>query len=240
MLARIFSRVLLPDPLRPTMPKNSPSWMSNETSCSARRMRCSRRANGCVARSLSESTCCSGIRNVLLTPRASTTIGRSAMLLVAGVGRWRSAHRGTRRSVPVVASPRRHRRRSSVAGAAARSPRRPGSSRRSAARRGPPAATSQRQAMPCGERALAAERLATMRQLPRREPGERRRLRRAGEEALQRPALGRRPPACSARRSRSRPSRRAPGSRRSTRLATGRGGGRGVPAEPSTAAPWRT
>ena len=71
----IFSSVLLPEPLRPTIPKNSPWWTSNEMSRSARCSRYSTRRNGCVARSLNESTRCSGIRNVFSTPRASITTG---------------------------------------------------------------------------------------------------------------------------------------------------------------------
>src|SRR5436305_1443256 len=75
MLARIFSSVLLPDPLRPTIPKNSPWWTSNDTSLSARSSRYFSRVNGCVTRSLSVSIRCSGIRKDLETPRASITIG---------------------------------------------------------------------------------------------------------------------------------------------------------------------
>ena len=41
MLARIFSRLLLPEPLRPTIPKNSPLRTSNETPLSACSSRCS-------------------------------------------------------------------------------------------------------------------------------------------------------------------------------------------------------
>src|SRR6266513_5022573 len=75
MLAMILSRVLLPDPLRPTIPKNSPRWMSNDTSRSAWSSRCSTRVKGWIARSLSVSTRCSGILNVLWIPRASITTG---------------------------------------------------------------------------------------------------------------------------------------------------------------------
>src|ERR1035441_6968420 len=39
MLDMIFSRVLLPEPLRQTIPKNSPWWTSNDTSRSARSSR---------------------------------------------------------------------------------------------------------------------------------------------------------------------------------------------------------
>src|ERR1035437_5839993 len=75
MLDMIFSRVLLPEPLRPTIPKNSPWWTSNDTSRSARSSRYSVRVSGWTARSLNESTRCSGIRKVLWTPRTSITTG---------------------------------------------------------------------------------------------------------------------------------------------------------------------
>jgi hypothetical protein len=85
MLAMIFSSVLLPDPLRPTMPKNSPRWTSKDT---PRSTCCSRkvvRRNGCTARSLSESTRCSGTRNVFSTSRTSITTGRSCAATGIGV-----------------------------------------------------------------------------------------------------------------------------------------------------------
>src|SRR4051794_26409841 len=80
MDARIFSSVLLPEPLRPTMPKNSPSRTSKLMSRSARSSRCSTRAHGRVTRSLSESIRWSGMRKVLLTPRASMTTDASIRL----------------------------------------------------------------------------------------------------------------------------------------------------------------
>ena len=51
--ARHFSSVLLPEPLRPTMPKNSPAAMSTLTSFTARSSSKVRDANGCSARSFS-------------------------------------------------------------------------------------------------------------------------------------------------------------------------------------------
>src|SRR5680860_428356 len=72
MLARIFSRVLLPEPLRPTMPKNSPRSISKEMPSSARSSRKSRPEKGCTARSLSESTRWTGIRKDFF--RSSTWI----------------------------------------------------------------------------------------------------------------------------------------------------------------------
>src|SRR5215210_3177125 len=72
MPARHLSRVLLPDPLRPTMPKNSPSATWNEMSRSATSSSTSMRRSGCSARSLSVMTCWRGTRNVLLRPTTST------------------------------------------------------------------------------------------------------------------------------------------------------------------------
>ena len=77
MLASSFSRVLLPDPLRPTMPKNSPCLTSNETPSSARRIRTSLEANGWTIRSLTESTRCVGILKVFSRSRASIARGAS-------------------------------------------------------------------------------------------------------------------------------------------------------------------
>src|SRR5215207_187721 len=72
-----FSNVLLPDPLRPTMPKNSPRGTEKETSCSA----CSRsapvRLNGCIARSFSVVICSWGISKDFETPSTSTAGARS-------------------------------------------------------------------------------------------------------------------------------------------------------------------
>src|SRR5918994_6334846 len=78
MLARIFSRVLLPEPFRPTIPKNSPRRRSNEIPRRAWSWRYSMRANGCTARSLNEVMRWLGIRNAFSTPLASITTGASA------------------------------------------------------------------------------------------------------------------------------------------------------------------
>src|SRR5688572_9938178 len=67
MPARHFSRVLLPEPLRPTMPKNSPSGMSKLTSSSARRTSEPVRRNGCRARSFRVCTRSCGRTNCLVT-----------------------------------------------------------------------------------------------------------------------------------------------------------------------------
>src|SRR6478672_4833284 len=79
MLDMIFSSVLLPEPLRPTMPKNSPWWTSKVTSRSAMSCRYSRRRSGCSARSLKLSIGCSGMRKALPTSRTSITTGPSGM-----------------------------------------------------------------------------------------------------------------------------------------------------------------
>src|SRR6478672_9360148 len=68
MLASSFSSVLLPEPLRPTMPKNSPWRISKETPSRARSSRYSRAANGRTTRSLSESTRWVGMRKDLCSP----------------------------------------------------------------------------------------------------------------------------------------------------------------------------
>src|SRR5215210_6280943 len=75
MLAMTLSSVLLPEPLRPTTPKNSPLRTSKLTSRSAWRSRYSIRARGCTARSLNELIRCLGIRNRLWIPCASMTTG---------------------------------------------------------------------------------------------------------------------------------------------------------------------
>ena len=76
MLASSFSSVHLPEPLRPTMPKNSPWRISKEMPSSARSSRYSRPANGWTARSFSESTRWVGIRKALW--RSSTRIAGGA------------------------------------------------------------------------------------------------------------------------------------------------------------------
>src|SRR5215218_8566565 len=72
MPARHFSNVDLPDPFRPTIPKNSPGSTANETPRSACSSSERPRRNGCSARSLSVWTRSRGIRNDLLTSFTST------------------------------------------------------------------------------------------------------------------------------------------------------------------------
>src|SRR6185436_6247487 len=79
MLAKILRSVLLPEPFWPAIPKNSPRWMSNETSTSARSSRYSIRRKGCAARSFSVSIRCSGTRKDLWRPRASIATGAASM-----------------------------------------------------------------------------------------------------------------------------------------------------------------
>src|SRR5690242_6827150 len=86
MLASSFSSVLLPEPLRPTIPKNSPRRISKETPSSARSSLNSRLANGWTTRSFSESTLCLGMRKDLwrsstwITGGESVDIGRHLSL----------------------------------------------------------------------------------------------------------------------------------------------------------------
>jgi hypothetical protein len=75
MLDMIFSSVDLPEPLRPTIPKNSPLWTSKDTSRSAWSVLNSCRVSGFVTRSRSESTRCLGILKAFDTPRTSITTG---------------------------------------------------------------------------------------------------------------------------------------------------------------------
>src|SRR5215217_4725040 len=72
MPAMHLRRVLLPDPLRPTMPKNSPGSTANDTSFRALKWSYDDRRNGCIARSLSVETRSCGIRNVFETPSTAT------------------------------------------------------------------------------------------------------------------------------------------------------------------------
>src|SRR3954463_8572284 len=62
---RILSSVLLPAPLRPTMPTTSPSWISSDTSLSAQNSSCSARAKGCFSRCVSASAAVVGAEPVL-------------------------------------------------------------------------------------------------------------------------------------------------------------------------------
>src|SRR3954463_11217403 len=72
MPARHFRSVDLPEPLRPTMPKNSPRWTSTETSRRACSVSVRVRRSGCSARSLSVCTRSCGSSNVFDTPRTAT------------------------------------------------------------------------------------------------------------------------------------------------------------------------
>src|SRR4051794_7593170 len=72
-----LSNVLLPEPLRPTMPKNSPRLTSKEMSVSAGKVSMSRRRNGCSARSLSVWTRSFGSENAFETPSTTTAWDRS-------------------------------------------------------------------------------------------------------------------------------------------------------------------
>src|SRR5437764_10730612 len=67
-----LSRVLLPDPLRPTIPKNSPCGTANDTFFSASSRSGPGRLNGWGARSLRVWTCSRGIVNVFDTPSTTT------------------------------------------------------------------------------------------------------------------------------------------------------------------------
>ena len=79
MLARIFSSVLFPEPLRPTIPKNSPLRTSKETSVERAAARGSPGAeNGWTARSLNVSIRCSGMRKTFSRSRTSITDGAVA------------------------------------------------------------------------------------------------------------------------------------------------------------------
>src|SRR6185369_12721319 len=90
MLARIFNSVLLPEPLRPTMPKNSPLRTSKEITSRAFSSRKSRPAKGRTRRSLNESTRWVGMRKALR--RSSTWIASGSP--TAGARRRRSTGEG--------------------------------------------------------------------------------------------------------------------------------------------------
>ena len=76
-----FNSVLLPLPLRPTIPKNSPWAISREMSLTACSSSYSVERNGCSARSFSVEYCWWGSRKVLLT--FSTEIAAGPMGAVA-------------------------------------------------------------------------------------------------------------------------------------------------------------
>src|ERR1700729_790407 len=84
MPARHLSSVLLPEPLRPAMPKNSPRLTSKEMSLKAEKDWWLERRSGCRAVSLTVCVRSSGTRKVLLTERA--TIGGVPWLTSCGMG----------------------------------------------------------------------------------------------------------------------------------------------------------
>src|SRR4051812_49039744 len=86
MLARILSSVLFPDPLRPTMPKNSPRRTSKEMPCRAWRSQYSWRSNGWTALSLKLVFRFLGIRNDLWMSTASMATGACARASDAAPG----------------------------------------------------------------------------------------------------------------------------------------------------------
>src|SRR3954467_149692 len=81
MPAMSLSSVDLPEPLRPTTPKNSPFSTENETSCSACRTSLRARRNGCSARSLSVWMTSCGISNCFETPSTTTAFTGSNLLI---------------------------------------------------------------------------------------------------------------------------------------------------------------
>ncbi len=78
MPAMHFSSVLLPLPLRPTIPKNSPWAMSKLMSWTACSSSYSVLRNGCSTRSLSVEYCWCGSLNVLLAA-CTETAGATAL-----------------------------------------------------------------------------------------------------------------------------------------------------------------
>src|SRR5919199_2985237 len=81
MPPRHFSSVLLPEPLRPTIPKNSPGCTENETSRSATMSDPPRRRSGCSARSLSVCTRSLGMKKRFATPSTRTAGSASGAAL---------------------------------------------------------------------------------------------------------------------------------------------------------------
>src|SRR5919198_2900563 len=105
MPARHFSSVDLPEPLRPTMPKNSPRSTAKETSRSARSSSWPPRRNGGTARSLSVCTCSRGIRNALETSSTTTAGDATTHRVFALTGRG-GAQRGPQAVFDLGGSPR--------------------------------------------------------------------------------------------------------------------------------------
>src|SRR3954453_12725637 len=81
MPAMHFSSVDLPEPLRPTTPKNSPFSTENDTSCSACRTSLRDRRKGCRARSLSVWLTSRGISNFFETSSTTTAFTASNLVL---------------------------------------------------------------------------------------------------------------------------------------------------------------
>src|SRR5947199_9160796 len=77
MPARHLSNVDLPEPLRPTMPKNSPGSIANDTLSSASKRSEPLRLNGCSARSFSVCTRSWGTWNVFDTQSTMTAVTAS-------------------------------------------------------------------------------------------------------------------------------------------------------------------
>src|SRR3954470_6014603 len=103
MPARHFISVVLPLPLRPTIPKNSPERMSVDTALSASSVSSERVRSGCSTRSLSVCTCSCGSRNVFETSRTANATPASGGPLT---GRERSelAWRSAMQEPPQTAS----------------------------------------------------------------------------------------------------------------------------------------
>src|SRR3954471_10412782 len=99
MPAMSLSSVDLPEPLRPTTPKNSPFCTENDTSCSACSVSLRARRNGCSARSLSVWLTSCGISNFFETPSTTTefTASNLPIRIVASVPLFRRFTRERRR-----------------------------------------------------------------------------------------------------------------------------------------------
>ena len=206
MLDRIFSSVLLPEPLRPTMPKNSP--LADLERDAAQRVQLA----PLVAREGMEHALLERVDAVLRDPEG--------LLDAADVDDHRcvgGGHRSRRvRAGQTRARQRRSRRcsKASRPGRLASHGRRPGARARGEERDEPAPDDAAHQL------ALAAQRLRPTRehaQRPQREPCERRRRPLGGDEPLQRAALARRHRRAAAGEQHRAPARRARGSRGSRR-----------------------
>src|SRR5918996_2005238 len=108
MLASSLSSVVFPHPLRPTIPKNSPSATSKETSRSASRCLYSTRRRGCSARSFTVSTRWVGTRNRFCRSRTSIAFRRCPITLIRPLGHGQEGchaahHRLVQGRVPIGA-----------------------------------------------------------------------------------------------------------------------------------------